>query len=82
MICFQAFSLPYLYMETLKLHPQYVNDKAGLPIGVFLTVPEFESILEELEDLEDIKAADAFTIRPDKEFIPFRQVLEEIKTVR
>jgi hypothetical protein len=66
-------------METLKLHPQYVNDNEGLPIGVFLTVSEFESIIEDLEDLEDIKAADAFTSRPDKEFIPFRQALEEIK---
>ena len=72
--------MPYLYMETLKLHPQYLNDNAGLPIGVFLTVPEFESILDELEDLEDIKAADAFTSRPDKEFIPFTQALEEIKS--
>jgi hypothetical protein len=69
-------------METLKLHPQYVKDESGLPLGVFLTVAEFESILEELEDIEDIKAADAFESRPHKEFIPFRQALEEIKSGR
>jgi hypothetical protein len=69
-------------METLKLHPQYVKDENGLPLGVFLTVAEFENILEELEDIEDVKAADAFENRPDKEFIPFRQALEEIKSGR
>jgi len=67
-------------METLKLHPQYVKDQEGIPLGVFLTVQEFESILEDLEDLEDIKAVDAFESRPEKEFIPFRQALEEIKS--
>jgi hypothetical protein len=69
-------------METLKLHPQYIKDENGLPVGVFLTVAEFENILEELEDIEDVKAADAFESRPDKEFIPFRQAIEEIKSGR
>jgi len=58
------------------LHPQYIKDEAGTPLGVFLTVQEFENILE---DLEDIKAVDAFESRTDKTFIPFKQALEEIK---
>ena len=66
-------------MHTLKLHPQYVNGEAGQPLGVFLTVSEFENILDDLEELEDIKVADAFEIRKDKEFVPFRQALDEIR---
>ena len=66
-------------MAALKLHPQYIKGESGEPLGVFLTVLEFENILVELEELEDIKAADAFENRKDKQFIPFRQALEEIK---
>jgi hypothetical protein len=66
-------------MHTIKLNPQYVQGEDGKPFGVFLTVSEFGNILDDLEELEDIKAADAFENRENKEFIPFRQALEEIK---
>jgi len=65
-------------MQPLNLHPQYVKGEHDEPLGVFLTVSEFQSILDELEELEDIKAADAFESRKDKEFVPFRQALDEI----
>jgi hypothetical protein len=66
-------------MNTLKLHPQYVKGESDEPLGVFLTVSEFKNILDDLEELEDIKTTDAFESRKDKEFVPFRQALEEIK---
>ena len=66
-------------MQTLNLHPQYVKGEGDELLGVFLTVSEFQSILDELEELEDIKAADAFENRKDKEFLPFREALDEIK---
>ncbi len=66
-------------MQTSKLHPQIVKGEGDEPIGVFLTVPEFQGILEDLEELEDIKAVDAFEARKDKEFISFRQALDEIR---
>jgi hypothetical protein len=66
-------------MHTLKLHPQYVKGDGDQPLGVFLTVAEFQNILDDLEELEDIKVADAFESRKDKEFVPFRQALDEIK---
>jgi hypothetical protein len=66
-------------MITLNIHPQYVKDERDEPLGVFFTVTEFQSILDELEELEDIKAADAAESRRNKEFIPFRQALDEIK---
>jgi hypothetical protein len=66
-------------MQTLNLHPQYVKGEHDEPLGVFLTVAEFQSILDELEELEDIKAADAYESRQDKEFLPIREALDEIK---
>lgn len=66
-------------MTTSKLHPQYVKGESGEPLGVFLTVLEFENILDDLEELEDIKAVDAFESRKEKEFVPFRQALNEIR---
>lgn len=37
---------------------QYVVDEQGKRVGVFLPVEEYERLLEELEELEDIRAYD------------------------
>ncbi len=42
----------------LILHPQYITDQTGKKISVVLPVEDFEAILEELEELEDIKLYD------------------------
>jgi hypothetical protein len=42
-------------METLKLSPQFIKSEDGKPIGVFLTIHEFESILQTLKDIADYK---------------------------
>jgi hypothetical protein len=41
----------------LALHPQYITDIAGKKL-VVLSIHEFNKIIEELEDLEDIKLYD------------------------
>jgi len=66
-------------METLRINPQVITDGAGHEIGVFLPIHEFEKLLEELEDYEDIKAFEEAEGRPNKEFIPYRQAMQEIK---
>lgn len=43
-------------MSALIINPQFVKDEKGRDLGVFLTKSEFDKLLEELEDLEDIKA--------------------------
>jgi hypothetical protein len=60
-------------MQTSKLHPQYVKGENDEPLGVFLTIAEYHCILDELDELEDIKVVDSFERREDKEFVPFRQ---------
>jgi len=37
----------------VDVHPQYINDTKGNKSMVVLPVHEFESLMEELEDLED-----------------------------
>ncbi len=42
----------------LTVHPQYITDHAGKKISVVLPMKDFEAIMEELEELEDIKLYD------------------------
>jgi hypothetical protein len=43
-------------MQTIN--PQYIIDKKGNRISVVISVNEFETIIEELEKLEDIRLYD------------------------
>ena len=40
------------------INPQYIIDKNGNRISVVIPVTEFETIMEELEELEDIRLYD------------------------
>ncbi len=42
----------------LTVHPQYITDNKGKKISVVLPVKEFKNIMEELEELEDIRLYD------------------------
>jgi len=41
----------------LTIHPQYITDTAGKKL-VILPMKEFKNIMEELEELEDVKLYD------------------------
>ena len=43
-------------MQTIN--PQYLTDKKGNRISVVIPITEFETIMDELEELEDIKLYD------------------------
>ena len=47
----------YLY-NMITIHPQYIKDANGNKTLVVLPVEEFDTIMEELEELEDIKLYD------------------------
>ena len=38
-----------------KIKPQYITDNTGKRISVVLSINDYKAILEELEELEDIK---------------------------
>ncbi|HXS55619.1 MAG TPA: hypothetical protein VN726_05820 [Hanamia sp.] len=66
-------------MNTVPINPQIIKDEAGRSLGVFLTTTEFQQLLDELEELEDIKAYDEAKGRENDDSIPFRQAIDEIR---
>ncbi len=42
----------------LAVHPQYITDNNGKKLSVVLPIKEFKAIIEELEELEDIRLYD------------------------
>lgn len=60
-----------------KLHERFVTDSAGRRTAVLLDMEEYEKLLQELEELESLKAYDAAKSSGD-EVIPLDQALAEI----
>lgn len=65
----------------LTLHPQYITDSTGKKISVVIPMKDFKAIMDELEELEDIKAYDRAKARKS-EPVPFEQAVKEIELLR
>lgn len=63
------------------VNPQYITNDKGKKISVVLSIKEYKKIMEELEDLEDIKAYDKAMNRK-QEFIPLDKAIQEIEIKR
>ena len=59
----------------------YVVDENGARVGVILPMEEYRKLMEELEELESIRAYDAAKNSGD-EAIPFDQAVREIEQDR
>ncbi|MDZ7832269.1 MAG: hypothetical protein U5L07_11000 [Desulfobacterales bacterium] len=66
---------------TVILNPQYVVDNKKNPRGVLLSIEEWEQVVDELEELEDIRAYDAAKAGP-QDSLPFEQAVREIYGVK
>lgn len=64
-----------------KFKENYVVDEQGNLIGVVLDIADYRKLLEELEELESIRAYDAAKASGD-EAIPFEQAVAEIEQNR
>ncbi len=64
-----------------KIKPQYITDEKGKKISVVLPVKYYEALLEELEELEDIKLYDEAK-KGKQEFIDAAQAFKEIEEER
>lgn len=62
----------------VMLNPQYVVDKEKKPTAVLLTISEWEQIVEDLEELDDIRSYDASKAGP-QDTILFDQAVREIE---
>ncbi len=65
----------------LTVHPQYIKDTAGKNL-VILPQNEFDSIMEELEDIEDIRIYDEAKKNDTGERIPMEDAFKIIEDNR
>ncbi len=66
----------------LTVHPQYIKDTNGNKSLVILSTKEFDSIMEELEDIEDIKLYDDAKKNDTGERIPMEKAFKMIEAKR
>lgn len=65
----------------IKLNERYIVDQKGNQIGVLLDLKDYKYILEELEELETLRAYDQAKA-DDDEIIPFEDAILEIEAQR
>jgi hypothetical protein len=66
----------------LTLNPQYITNNTGKKISVILPIKDFEAIIEELEELEDIKLYDKAKKADTGERIPMSEAFKMIEEKR
>lgn len=62
----------------ITMHPEFIVDAKAHRKAVLLPFVEWERIMEELEELEDIRAYDKAMAQSDAT-IPFEKAVEEIR---
>lgn len=62
----------------MALHPQYITDTKGKKQAVVLPIKEYNLLLEELDELHDIKLYDAVKAKNEVSE-PFEQYLKKRK---
>ena len=67
------------------METRYVTDEKGERIGVILDVREYERLMEALEDLADLRAADKTLqaiARGEEELLPLDEAVHEMEEER
>lgn len=64
----------------LNVNPQFIKDSNGNNSMVVLSIKEFDSLMEELEELEDIKLYDQIKLEDKGERILFDDYLLKRKS--
>lgn len=62
----------------IALHPQYLVDEGQNRTSVVLPLDEWELLMDELEELEDIRAYDSAKSE-EQVALPFDQAVQEIR---
>ena len=65
----------------LTFKERCVVDAGGVPVSVLLDIEDYRRLMEELEELESIRAYDAAKASGDKA-VPFEQAVAEIERRR
>lgn len=67
------------------METRYITDEKGERVGVILDVKEYERLLEALEDLADLRAADEALeaiARGEEEILPLDEAIREMEEER
>ena len=59
----------------MAFHQQILRDNNGNNIGVFMPYEDYEKIMDQLEELEDIRDFDAAKVK-NEEFIPLKEAVK------
>ncbi len=65
----------------VTVHPQYITDTDGNKLSVVLGIHEFNSIMEELEELEDARLYEEAKADPDPS-VPIDEAFKIIEANR
>ena len=65
-------------LKKIVVAPQFVTNIKGKKTGVFLSMKDYKKLIEEVEELEDIKAYDKAKKRNEKT-IPLREAIKLLK---
>ncbi len=60
---------------------QFIEDSQGKRIAVLMPIDQYDKMMEQLEEIDDIRAYDAAKAEDD-EVIPFDQAVREIEEGR
>jgi hypothetical protein len=60
---------------------QYVTDRKGRKVGVILPIRDYEKMLEQLEELEDIKVYDK-AVEMNEEEISVQEAFQKLESKR
>jgi hypothetical protein len=63
----------------IEVHPEYIVDENLNRKSVVLPYAEWENIVEEMEELDDIRAYDRGKNETEDKIVPFEQAVEEIE---
>ena len=64
----------------ISIEPKVSKDENGITQSVTLSAKDWNQILEELEELDDIRAFDQ-AVAEDSKYIPFEKAIAQIKQV-
>lgn len=65
----------------ISVHPQYIKDANGKKSLVVLPTEEFDTLMEELEDMEDIKLYDE-AMESKEPSLPIDEAFKQIEAKR
>jgi hypothetical protein len=65
----------------LTIDPKFITDRAGKKISVVLPIKDFEAMMEQLDDIEDVRLYDE-AIKSKESSIPIDEAFEMIDALR